>query len=308
MKRLLISGALVLAGLASESPASAEDFNSYVLKAIDALYPRYSGGGYNLSSAFTHNLPYGTGVIKKSSTHADAAPTMCVAGVTEVILTAIKLYADEKGFRDETAANSPFRKAPLSLWTKGNLSSIRANMFMFAGTGSRGTAHTLQRFGMGRELPFDQLKPGDFINLNRVSGSGHAVVFLGYLDGNGTILDRFGPEVKGFKYFSAQGKGKPDAGLAYRYAYFEGTCPPTTAQKVHDCHVIRSRNPALLNSGRMNTPDGWAVDASLAALRQQIGRDIEMSNPGVTRAFVDAELDRELPSSIDPKLDGVEGD
>lgn len=308
MKRPLLSVALVLVGFVQASSVSAQDFNPYVLRAIDVLYPRYSGGGYNLSTAFTHDLPYGPGLVKKSSPRSAAAPTMCVAGVTEVILTAIKLYADDRGLGNDTAAGSPFRKAPLSLWTKGNLSSIRANMFMYAGTGSRGTAHTLQRFGMGRELPFDQLKPGDFINLNRTSGSGHAVVFLGYLDAGGNVLSTFGSNVKGFKYFSAQGKGKPDAGLAYRYAYFEGTCPPTTASKVHDCHVIRSRNPVLLNAGRMNTPDVWTVDTSLATLRQQIGRDIELSNPGVSRAFIDTELDQDLPSSIDPRLDGVEGD
>lgn len=296
--------ALVILG----SPASAADFNSYVLKAVQQLDTRYSGGGYDLSSAFTHDIPYGSGVIKKSSAHAAAAPTMCVAGVTEVILTAIKIYADEKGFKNESSPASPFRKAPLSLWTKGNVSSLRANLFLYAGTGSHGTAHTLERFGMGRQLPFDQLKPGDFINLNRTSGSGHAVVFLGYLDGSGKVLTSFGPNVKGFKYFSAQGKGKPDAGFAYRYAYFDGTCPPSTAQQVHDCHVIRSKNQALLNSGRMTTPDKWTVDASLAALRKQIGRDIELSNPGVSRAFIDTELDRELPATIDPRLDGIEGD
>lgn len=289
-------------------PATAADFNPYVLRAVEQLSAGYRGGGYDLSSAFTHDLPYGQGVVKKTSAKASVAPSMCVAGVAEIILTAIKIYADEQGFRDASSVRSPFTKAPLNLWTKGNVSSLRANIFMFAGTGSRGTAHALARFGMGRELPFSQLVPGDFINLNRAGGSGHAVVFLGYLDGNGGAVSTYGPSVKGFKYFSVQGKGRADAGFAYRYAYFNGTCVPSTATKIHDCKVIRSANPALLNTGRMHMPDNWTVAASLAELRNNIGRSIELTNPGVTRAFIDAELDQELPPAIDSRLDGVEGE
>ncbi len=297
------------AGLAGWGQAAkAQDFNPYVLRAVNELHTKYRGGGYDIRHAFTHDIPYGNSVIRKTSSLPPVAPTMCVAAVAEVMLTAISLHAQDHGLNDVNSPASPYNKVPASLFTRGNLLSLRANLFMFAGTGSRGTGHTLQRFGLGRELGFSQLKSGDFVNLNRTSRSGHAVVFLGYLDANGNDLSTFGPAVKGFRYFSAQGKGKPDAGFGYRNAYFEGTCPPSTATRIRDCHVIRSNNPQLLNAGRMMAPNTWTIQAALVDLRRQQGRAIASVYPSATRAVINQELERELPNSIDPLFDGVEGE
>jgi hypothetical protein len=223
---------------------------------------------------------------------------MCVAAAAEVLMTAINIYANETGDR------SVYSKVPVALWQKGNLLSLKANIFMFKGSGSRGTAHTLSRFGMGNELSFDRLKPGDFVNLNRTGGSGHAVVFMGYLDSTGNAVAQFGPIVKGFRYFSAQGKGRPDAGFAFRNAYFSGTCP-SGGMTPRDCNLIRSANPALLNVGRASAPSNWKVAEALARLRTLSSRAIEDASPGISRALIDIELDRELPDQIDDRFSGV---
>lgn len=303
MKHLGLAYAAVIS-LSGPAPAAAQasDFNLYILKAVTLLSERYPHGGYDLGKAFTHDLAYGGATVAKSSSAAPPAPTMCVAAAAEVIITAIALYAQETG------DTSVFTKIPAALWQRGNVLSLRANIFMFKGTGSRGTAHTLERFGMGRQTAFDKLKPGDFVNLNRTSGSGHAVVFMGYLDAAGKDLAAHGPAVKGFRYFSAQGKGRPDAGFAFRNAYFSGTCPANAPGKVRDCNVILSANPVLLNVGRMSAPGAWRVAEAIAALRNTTSRAISDTTPGITRAAIDAELDRDLPPEVDGRLDGVADD
>ena len=304
MKRLILAfaAATTLSLPARAAAQQSNDFNTYVLKAVAQLRDRYARGGYDLGKAFTHDIAYGTTVIPKTSPAAPPAPTMCVAAAAEVIMTAIAIYAQETG------DSNVFTKVPAALWQRGNVLSLRANIFMFRGTGSRGTAHTLERFGMGKQTSFATLRAGDFVNLNRTSGSGHAVVFMGYLDAMGNDVAAYGPAVKGFRYFSAQGKGKPDAGFAFRNAYFSGTCPANVPGKVRDCNVIFSSNPVLLNVGRMDAPKLWHVAQSIAVLKKTTSRAIDDTSPGLSRAALDAELDRDLPPEVDSRLDGVSDD
>lgn len=298
MKNYILTGLALLALPTGSAQAADKDFNSYVLKAVDLLERQYPKGGYDLKSAFTHDIPYADGTIRRTSDKAAPAPSMCVAGVAEVIITAILLYAKETG------DVSVFKKVPASMWTRGNVLSLRANIFMYSGTRSRGTADTLQRFGMGHEFDFEALRRGDFVNLNRTTKSGHAVVFMGFLDGSGNETS-VPSAVRGFKYFSLQGKGKPDAGFGYRWAFFEGTCPTFSDGRTRDCHIIRSSNPVLLNTGRMDWPTTWRVDASVAKLAEETRRDIQSADPTVSRAVADQELQAELPAGIDPSLDGI---
>ena len=299
--RQLCSRLSLIVCIVTGSPAAAGDFNVYVKDAVTYLSKNYARGGYDIRAAFTHPIPYAAGQILPTSSNAPPAPSMCVAGVAEVILTAINLYVEK------THDLTPYRKAPLSLWTRGNALSLRANLFMYAGTNSHGTGNTLKRFGMGKELGFDSLQAYDFINLNRTTRSGHAVVFLGYIDALGEDLPNAAGAM-GFKYFSLQGKGKPDAGFGYRWAFFEGSCPTLSGGRIRDCHVIRSSNPVLFNAGRLNAPGEWTVDTALKALREEGLRDILGSDATISRAIADQELDRELPHAIDPALDGVTGD
>jgi hypothetical protein len=115
--------------------------------------------------------------------------------------------------------------------------------------------------------------PGDFINLNRDppshKPSGHAVVFLGFLNKDYGEEKTFSPKVVGFKYFSSQGKGSPDAGFAYRWAFFGDTCPSPKNGMPRDCYVIKSTSQSLLNTGYMLQPDHWSTEAARTALGTQ---------------------------------------
>lgn len=281
--------AMILAAVGSG--ASADDFNPYVLKAVEHLASKHSRGGYNISKAFTHDIDYGgTGTVKAT----DPTETMCVAGVAEVIMYATKIYATENNDK------AVFTKIPATAWTRGNLTSLKANIFMFDKTGSNGTGHTLSQFDIGEERLFKDLKAGDFINLNRTSRSGHSVVFLGYVQRDLTVTQDFNPDVVGFKYFSAQGKGKPDAGFAYRFAFFADFCPANSPVP-RDCGVIRSNNRILLNAGRMWHPDDWkyldAVKRKVNLARSAIEDLMPEASRGTIDGILQGQLDEELQMS-----------
>lgn len=298
---LAIALALFLSGF---TQAKSADFNGYILKAVEHLNKNHARGGYNIKEAFTHNIDYGgKGTVKATNPEQ----SMCVAAVSEVIIYATKIYSAEKN------DNSVFEKIPVTAWTKGNPTSLRANIFMFAGTGSKGTGHTLKEYKLGEELRFRDLKPGDFINFNRTNGSGHSVVFLGYLRPNNTLTSTYSDDVVGFKYFSSQGSGRPDAGFGYRNAFFGGVCP-SNSPVPRDCNIIRSNSRVLLNAGRMWDPPQWRYLEAVKERKLSTRSLFEDQNPELARAVIDQLVDNflqtELSMSADQarKLDGVTTD
>jgi hypothetical protein len=226
-------------------------FNDFILRTVEMLARDRAGGGYDLHSYFTRDLSYGPGADRVPANHPPK--TMCVAAVTEVMIESLDLY-----YR-ETNDVTPFNSLPIRSWKRGSMQDIRAHIFQYDGTNCHGTAHALSRFGIGRELPFSGLSPGDFVTMNRTSGSGHTAVFMGYIDRNFADVANYSDAVAGFKYFSAQGKGSSDAGFAYRWAFFSPTCPDPPAGKRRDCGIIRSSNQSMLNTGCMFHPRAWTV-------------------------------------------------
>jgi hypothetical protein len=293
------------------------DFNEYVLLSVQKLARERAGGGYDINSYFTQSpgLTYG----HDKYVRANHPPlTMCVAAVSEVIIEALNIYAAQTG--DFT----PFQRLPMRSWNGGSVTNIRPYMFLFDTVRSNGTADAMTKFGIGRRLPFEELLPGDFINLNRTSGSGHAAVFLGFINIDYGEEETYSRRVTGFKYFSAQGKGKPDAGLAYRWAFFSPHCPPVQRDKPRDCNVVFSHDQSVLNSGRMFTPTAWTVESAIEKIRSDylkkrfkelIGRRIGEKDFGSLRSgtvaakFAQALLDAELETVWDPtRFDGITTD
>ena len=181
---------------------------------------------------------------------------MCVAAAAETMIEALNLYAKETG--DDEA----FDKLPISSWNGGNLTSIRANLFRFTGTNSSGSADTFQRFGIGKIVPLEQFQPGDFVNFSRTNNSGHAVIFLSFIDRAGADLGSYSAAVAGFRYFSAQAPGKPDAGFAYRWAYFDGMCPAVRDPvRLRDCTMVRG----TVVGGYLDSPPNWPGKAKITA-------------------------------------------
>jgi hypothetical protein len=228
---------------------SSDYFHDYVLAAVDYLDAAYRLLGYD-SAVLTHDIPYGSyGTILRSG----GAKTMCVAAAMEVILTAMTLWAEDTG----DAAVFDF--LPIESWQTLNSDHIKAHIWVNHSLDSYGTADALVHFGMGESVPFEQLRPGSFINLNRTNGTGHAVVFLSFIDIEGTELETWSDRVVGFKYFSSQGGLDEGAGgLDYRYAVFDEYEQPTMPYK-RDSGVIYSKDRKYLNTGEMFSPTRWTT-------------------------------------------------
>jgi len=227
-------------------------FNHYIIEAVDYLYANYGLLGYD-SAALTHDIEYGGyGFVEAT----DPPRTMCVAAVMEVILAAMQLYAGDTG------DTSVWDFLPIVSWQRLGADDIRGHIWVNHELGTWGTADALVNFGMGETIVFEELLPGSVINVNRLSGTGHAVVFLGYIDEQGIEYETYHDDVIGFRYFSSQGGYDTGAGgLDYRYAIFatdeyEQNGYPTMPYK-RDTRIMRSENQHYLNTGMMWHPEHW---------------------------------------------------
>ena len=271
-------------------------FNAEILASVTRIASDWRSQGYDINSYFTHHLKYGPDCCIKAN---HPPKTMCVAAVTEIIVDALNFYYAATGDR------TPFDKLPMQSWKGGSKRDIRPHIFMYDDLNSNGTAHALERFGIGRQVPFSSLKPGGFINFNRTH-SGHACVFLAYLDNTGNELAVFGPDVAGYKYFSAQGRNSPDAGFAYRWAFFEGHCPTLSGGRPRDCGVIRSERPEYFCCGHLLHPSQWP---DRVAIERAVIEAIGPRGFGArTAQELEYEMGRELPPPDLSRFDGVTTD
>lgn len=230
-------------------PAPSPRFNDFILAAVDKLYAEHRLQGYG-SAVLTHDMSYGPyGTIPATG----GARTMCVAAVMEVMLEAMRLWAEDRG------DDSVFDFLPIESWQTLRSNHIKAHLWVNPGLQSYGSADALRHFRMGENVPFEQLRPGAFINLNRTNRTGHAVVFLAFIDALGREHETWTPDVVGFKYFSAQGGGAVGAGgLDFRYAVFSRHGAPTMPY-LRDLNVIYSTDQRYLNTGEMWSPDRWGT-------------------------------------------------
>jgi len=235
-------------------------FNAYVLKAIDYLRANYGLLGYDISSILTHDIEYHTfGTLK--ARHAPL--TMCVAAQMEIILTAFELYARETG------DYSVYNYLPKRSFEGLEITDLKGHIWVNHAFKADGTADALINFGMGERRTFENLQPGDFVNINRTTRTGHAVTFIGYISKTGKMLAVYGPEVVGFKYFSSQGlREAGQGGFDYRYAVFSKYGCPEMPYK-RDCNVIYSADQTYLNTGTMLAPKFWT-----GVMPQALGEDL----------------------------------
>ena len=224
-------------------------FNAYVLKAVDYLTKNHGLLGYNIDSENTHTYSYGK---YGQLTPSGGGKTMCVAGVLETIVTAFNIY------QAETGDNSVFEFLPFDSWKVIRDDTIKAHIWVDEqNLHSYGTADAIAKFGIGEHVAFSNLEPGSFININRETGSGHAVVFLNFIDKAGNEVTNYDSSVAGFRYFGSQGKSaKGEGGFDYRWAFFsKDGCPDIPYKR--DCNVIYSENQTLLNTGSLLMPKEW---------------------------------------------------
>ncbi|MER9651699.1 hypothetical protein [Mesorhizobium sp. M0199] len=244
---VVISFALLISPCFAASSRTSNDFNKYVIRAVEHLMTNRAGKGY-ADVAFTQDLGFGDfGMLK-----AQKPPqTMCVAASLEALVEALNFYADD------TQDFSPFHHIPKVSWERLRPRDFRGQMWGVANSPSQGSGDAFDTFGMGGRAPFSELAPGNFINFNRNNGGGSAGVFLGYIDRNGTDLSGYSDQVSGFKYFSAQGKGRPDGGLGFRWGFFQGSCPVLTDGRKRDCGILRAEHNNDLMGGYVLPPWSW---------------------------------------------------
>jgi hypothetical protein len=240
-------------------PAPEDTFNAYVLAAVELLYDQYGLLGYD-SAALTHDIPYGANGLIEAT---DPPWTMCVAAALEVMLTAMQIYADDTGDAGVWAF------LPERSFERLGAGDLRGHVWVNPDLNAGGSADALRHFGMGMTVPFEQLSPGTFINLNRTNGTGHAVVFLAFVDIAGNESASWHPDVVGFKYFSSQGgQAAGQGGLDYRYAVFDEFGEPDMPYR-RDLHIIRSTDQRYLNTGLMYHPTRWLPSSRVLGLRSR---------------------------------------
>jgi len=187
------------------------------------------------------------------------------------MLVAFNIYAQETG------DTSVYDFLPKKSWERLGSNDIRGHIWVNHSYGSNGTADALVNFGMGETIRFEELKPGSFINLNRTR-TGHAVVFMAFLDKNGNEYDDYpsdGTQIIGFKYYSSQGSSSVGVGgFSYRYAIFRdytgatycsrnrGICDGNNIPKMpgpRDTDITYSTSQVYLNTGMMLHPSHWVA-------------------------------------------------
>jgi hypothetical protein len=95
------------------------------------------------------------------------------------------------------------------------------------GSEKRQCAMAVEELGIGREIPFEDARPGDFMQLWTVNKAGHSVVFLGW------VYDTAG-KVVGIRYRSSQSKGIGDHAVLLVHAR-------PTLSSVDPQHVVVAR-------------------------------------------------------------------
>jgi len=301
--------------------------NSYILEAVERIYVTRKRGGYDRFSAYSQDLDYGDEIVPAEPKRSGAEPpprhrTMCVAAVAEVIIESINLYSEKTNDR------SPYKSLPAFSWTSSTLQAIKPYLFMHDDVHSiygyksgdtprgkphdgkptfalsRGTGHALTIFRIGEELPFSALRKGDFINFNRQNSSGHAAIFLNYIDASNKYTSKYTPGVIGFEYFSAQGRNRPDAGFEYRDAYFSPEPKKTAGGHVRDM-AIRSSQLLFLNGGRLWTPSRWNVHGALQDIRVKVAASIPATVPPPKR---DGEIQKIFEEEMPPSAIDFSGE
>lgn len=249
---------IILIALAS-TPfcVKAGDYNSHIIDTVKWLAENRIGLGYDLKSRFTEDLKYGDYTFHATG----GTKTMCVAAVFEVLIRTLQNATDNNG-----------EPVSASLLKANVLNGSKALNFLpysfqyktlvkipeYKRNFSAGIGDALVLFGMGRYVTFGTAKSGDFVYFNRTKGSGHAAIFINYLNAQGNI-ENDAKNAIGFRYFSAQGNGTN--GMGYRDAFF-GNCPDVKTTYVRDCGVIKSDQHALFAISRLDDPKDWFTEYS----------------------------------------------
>lgn len=289
--------------VAETALAQEADMNSYLLRAKKLLLEKHAGGGYDINARYTHDLPFHNETI---SGGPKKPKSMCVAAIIELITHAFQLHYEEHH-------NAKiFTFLGKNSWDRLRPIDIKSHIWVNSDLNSSGTGDALSAFGLGKRLKFSELRKGDFVNLNRPPfpghrsrASGHAVLFLSYVDDSGKDIESSNGAA-GFRYFSNQSSTN---GFGEKIAFFlkknnkEWFCPSVPNASM-DCGVMFSNDQRYLNAGRMSSPEDWRADVRdtyLAKLKEDIYQTTKSKGPaylGLDASISKADFDKaieELP-------------
>jgi hypothetical protein len=123
----------------------------------------------------------------------------CSGHTLEIFLRAYRLWLDDRGFTESVLFSYAGAVLPVASVDLGSFYQWWQG-FGVASTAS--SAQAFERAGIGRELDpaeWDSALPGDYANLSRSTGSGHAVIFIDWI--------RSGGEIVGLRYYGCNGSG-----------------------------------------------------------------------------------------------------
>jgi hypothetical protein len=225
----------------------------------------------------------------------------------------------------ETGDTVPFSKLSRDHWSaSAKANQLRQHLWEYEDLGSKGAAHALERFNIGKQTKFSELIPGDLFKINRTSGPGHSTVFIAYIDRVGNVLERYSDQVKGVLYFSAQETGgqdlndSPSNGFGFRKEYFQGNCPDEEVRSANHCNIFPVGSDDEPNVGHMPHPKVWGDvgsnyrrELTAKAYLAQTGEPMPANFVGFmatldanAKSALQTKVDLQLNKSLDPERFG----
>lgn len=194
-------------GQASETePVYGTILNNYVLDAIktypigEISYPYLLNNDYADYNGVTKNLSYQGKVLLKAHPSGNRA-SHCMGITFEVFFRAMQARNGKLGIcpDDFNGMN----------WD--NLFDMALNWFVASGyKKTNNIVIAVEAYGIGRGIKhLEDVRAGDFIDFNRVNGTGHTVVFIDWIKQADRIV--------GLRYWSSQGS---TGGINYNEEYF----------------------------------------------------------------------------------------
>ncbi|MDO9535898.1 MAG: hypothetical protein Q7J85_11355 [Bacillota bacterium] len=180
--------------------------NQYVLDIIKTYqigkgsYPYLLNNDYLNYNGVTSTLSYKGKVLLRAHPSGSRA-SHCVGITFEVFFKAMQERNRQLGISPENFNGMSW----------DNLFDL--GLYWFVASGSKSTNNivlAVEKYGIGKGIHrLEDARPGDFIDFNRVNGTGHTVVFLNWI--------KDGDRIIGFRYWSSQGS---TGGINYNEEYF----------------------------------------------------------------------------------------
>ncbi|MBM4372291.1 MAG: hypothetical protein FJ098_11595, partial [Deltaproteobacteria bacterium] len=184
-------------------------FNGWVVQAINdqALYPKDGSYPYCYSEACEPDVPIYYGMVHDGWYMGEllfegTGRCYCCGHTLEIFLDAYRRWQLAAGVPETT----PYGGLTLDDMDRG---AFYQHWFGWGVGEVSSSANALEYSGIGINLyegDWDKALPGDFVNLSRSTGTGHAVIFVDW------VIE--GGEYAGIRYYSCNGGGEshPDPG------------------------------------------------------------------------------------------------